>query len=99
MPPKTKGLQETQMKDIKETKKPKARKEMTKAHHVKVITFQEVALSYVKIAERTAVSKTTSFDIVKRDQERLKQGDLTPYTASVLCNGRPEMLTSWKNDT
>lgn len=89
MPPKTKETKKTKEKE-KETK---ARKEMIEAQRVQVITFREVILSYAKIAERTRVPKTTCFDIVKRDQERRKEGELTPYTTSAPRSGRPEKLT------
>lgn len=85
MPPKT--------KEPKKAKEVKVRKETTEAQRAQVITFREVGLSYAKIAERTGIPKTTCFDIVKRDQEHRKEGELTPYTASAPRSGRPEKLT------
>lgn len=72
--------------------------ERTEAQRAQVITVREVGLRYAKIAKRTGVPKTTCFDLVKREQDRRKEGELTPYTASATRGGRPEKLTCKKND-
>lgn len=76
-----------------ETKETKARKKSTKGQRAPVITFQEVRVTDAKIADRTEVPKTTGFDIVKRDQESRKVGELTTYTASAPHSGHPEEWT------
>lgn len=68
------------------------RKETTESQRAQVITLREEGYSYVKIAERTGVKRSTCFDIVKRDKERREPGNPTPYTASAPRSGRPEKL-------
>lgn len=91
-PSKTK---ENPQNEIHNTKK-KSRKETTKAQRAKLITLREVELTYAKISEQTGVPKTTCFDIVTRDLERQKEGELTPYTASARRSGRSENLIHWE---
>lgn len=46
------------------------RKETTKSQRVQIITLREKGYCYVKIAEKTSVKQSTSFDIVEHDKER-----------------------------
>lgn len=50
-------------------------------------------MNYIKTAERTRVPKTHCFEIIKQDQERWVEGQLTSYTASTFGSGRPKKFT------
>lgn len=87
MPPKAKETKPKETKH-KETK----RKGTTEAQRAQVVTLREEGYSFVKIANRTGIPRSTCCDIVKCDRECREPESATPYTASAPRSGRLEKL-------
>lgn len=66
------------------------RREAAGSQRAQIIALRGEGCSYVKIAKRISVKRSTCFDIVQHDEERREPGSLTPHTANTARNVRPE---------